>query len=79
MRDLFRAACGRIDLDVMGRAFWMGAFSQKVLTPGELEDMHPLRRLERPPPKPKTPEERAAESKFGWKLVKQFFTQKRWA
>jgi len=77
MRDLWRAACGRIDLDVLGRAFWMSAFSQQELTADQLEDMHPLRRLERKPPPEKTPEERAAESKVGWKLVRQFFTQKK--
>lgn len=78
MRELWRAACGRIDLDVMSRAFWVAAFDKdKKLTEHDLAQMHPLRALELPPPPAKTPEERAVESRAGWNLIRQFFKQKR--
>lgn len=77
MRELWRAACGRIDLDVMGRAFWLAAFDKdKKLTERELAQMHPLRALEIPPPPPKSADEKAVENKAGWALVRQFFKQK---
>ena len=45
---MWRAACGRIDLDVMGRAFWAGQFGVN-LTAADLTALHPLRSLELPP------------------------------
>lgn len=78
MRELWRAACGRIDLDVMSRAFWMAAFDRdKKIGERELAEMHPLRALEIPPPPAKSAEEKAIESKAGWKLIRQYFGQKR--
>jgi hypothetical protein len=59
------AACGRIDLDVRARAFWMSAFGEPVTADG-LVDMHPLRRLERPPP---SEEARRVEDAMGWRLM----------
>lgn len=76
MRELWYLACGRWDMDVMGRAFWLSQFGVKV-TAEQLADMHPLRKIERPPPPPKTPEERAVESRAGWNLIRQFFKQKK--
>lgn len=48
LREVWWMASGRYDLDVRQRAFWMQAFGTKV-TAEQLTDMHPLRRLERPP------------------------------
>lgn len=67
MRHLWLAACGRIDLDVAAKAFWMAAFGQQV-TPDQLEDMHPLRRVQRPPP---SAEEAKAVAGFGMNLLQQ--------
>jgi hypothetical protein len=55
-------ACGRYDLDVRQRAFWMRSFGQQV-TQEQLIDMHPLRRLER------TPEERGDAGEAGWAML----------
>jgi hypothetical protein len=47
LREVWWMACGRYDLDVRQRAFWVQAFGQRV-TAEQLIDMHPLRRAERP-------------------------------
>lgn len=58
-------ACGRIDLEVMNRAFWRQAFGGQMSDEAYLE-MHPLRRAERPPP---TPEAVKASAEMGWAIL----------
>lgn len=76
MRQLWRAACGRLDLDVAAKAFWIGVLGKEP-TDQQVQAMHPLRRLEMPPPPPKTETTKKAESKAGWSLIRQFFGQKK--
>ncbi len=77
MRHLWWLACGAIDRDVHQRVFWRREIFGKQTTADEMADMHPLRRLEKPPPPEKSAEEKAIESKAGWKLIRQYFGQKR--
>lgn len=69
MRQLWRAAAGRLDLEVAGKAFLIGLFGGRV-DEATLAALHPLRGLEATPgtatgqrpagePKPMTAAERA--------------------
>ena len=49
-------ACGRYDIDVRQRAFWMQAFGTRV-SPEQLVEMHPLRRIYMAQPDPAEVEE----------------------
>lgn len=66
MRELWRAACGRIDVDVAGRAWWLARLFGVTVTPEMLDDMHPLRVLEKPPP---TPEQVKAAETTAWAIL----------
>jgi hypothetical protein len=73
LREVVWMACGAMDRDLHGRAFWMAAFGQKP-TAAQLLDMHPIRRAERPP---LTPENREAIARRAWRDLDAFFTQTR--
>lgn len=71
MRELWWLACGSFDRDVEGWAFIAAAFGA-VLTARQRTDLHPLRRMEEPPP---TAEDKAAEAALGWAMVGGYFRQ----
>jgi hypothetical protein len=68
MRELWWMACGRIDLEIDGRVWWLGrVFGTQV--PDEVRDeMHPLRRLEKEPP---TPEQEKAAEGMAWTILEK--------
>lgn len=75
LREVWCLAVGAHDRDIRSRAFWMAAFGKEPSSE-DLIRMHPMRRMERSVVD-KPPEVKAAESKAGWRLVNQFFSQKR--
>lgn len=65
LRDAWEVACGAMDRDVRNRAGWMQMLGQRV-TPADLIEMHPLRRMYRPQP---TAAEQKAAGEFGFACV----------
>lgn len=65
LRDVWDVACGAMDRDVRNRAAWMQMLGQRV-TPADLIEMHPLRRVYRPRP---SAAELKAANEFGFACV----------
>lgn len=66
-------AVGRWDLELDARAYWARMLGSPI-QPDDLLRMHPLRPS---PPKPKkTPEQKKQESKEGWSMVMEYFSQR---
>lgn len=51
MRQVWRLACGRLDVHASGLAFWISAFVQE-LTAEQIAELNPLRAALKPPPDP---------------------------
>jgi hypothetical protein len=62
MRQLWAAARGRIDMELMTPLFVLGCFGQQV-SERQLAKLHPLRRLEM------AQEEKSADGDAGWVVL----------